>query len=207
MSLYALAKGEDNSSYWYGGDGTATAVYDWGNTIVVTWPLDEGEIATITMTKADDCTILLKLSNNFIEEIVDEIQFDAEAENKAADEVKLADLNGESRSHWQQNGINRTLKVTLDWADSIARGNYCSCWVTIYSGAQEDYAETITPFTFTPLPPIHFALGKKRIAVSRQAQVYAFTILSEGNWTTTPHCGAVSTRQAAVLRTGTTRSR
>ena len=31
---------------------------------------------------------------------------------------------------------------------------------------------------------MHFALGKKNVAANREAQTYAFTILSEGNWST-----------------------
>ncbi len=87
------------------------------------------------------------------------------------------------KTHWQQNGTDRTIEVKLDWADSIARGNYCAFWVTIYPEDQADFAETITPFTFKPAAPMHFALGKKRIAASNNAQAYEFTILSEGEWT------------------------
>ena len=88
------------------------------------------------------------------------------------------------KSYWQKNGLQRKIKADLSWADSIARGNICYWYVTIYGEAQEDYPEAAAPYTFTPQPPMHFALGKKNVAVNKEAQTYAFTILSEGNWST-----------------------
>ena len=87
------------------------------------------------------------------------------------------------KSHWQEHGTNRTVEVTLNWADSIARGATCYFWATTSPELQEDYAESAEPYRFTPQPPMHFALGKKRIAASKSAQAFDFTILSEGNWT------------------------
>ena len=87
------------------------------------------------------------------------------------------------KSHWQEHGTNRTVEVTLNWADSIAIGNSNILWIKIYSETQTDYPESAVPYTFTPQPPMHFALGKKRIAASKSAQAYEFTILSEGDWT------------------------
>ncbi len=88
------------------------------------------------------------------------------------------------KDYWQKNGFQRELKTSLSWSDSIARGNICMSYITIYGEAQEDYWEYGPFYYFTLQPPMHFALGKKNVVANKEAQTYAFTILSEGNWST-----------------------
>jgi len=88
------------------------------------------------------------------------------------------------KDYWQKNGFQRELKTSLSWSDSIARGNICYWYVTAYGEAQEDYWEYGPFYYFTLQPPMHFALGKKNVVANKEAQTYAFTILSEGNWST-----------------------
>lgn len=89
------------------------------------------------------------------------------------------------KSYWQRNGFQRRITSWLEWSDAVARGNFCYAGATLYSEAQEDYAEMSASYTFTPQPPMHFALGKKNVVANKEAQTYAFTILSEGNWSAT----------------------
>ncbi|MBR0316875.1 MAG: leukocidin family pore-forming toxin [Synergistaceae bacterium] len=86
------------------------------------------------------------------------------------------------KSYWQKNGFQRNMTVGLEWSDAIARGNINLCWATIYSQSQVDYPETVTPFKFTPKPPMHLALSKTTIDVNNELQTAEFTLLSEGNW-------------------------
>ena len=72
----------------------------------------------------------------------------------------------------------------LVWSDAIAQGNICAYWVTVREEKQEDYPDFTSQYAFTLQPPMHFALGKKNVVANKEAQTYAFTILSEGNWST-----------------------
>ena len=88
------------------------------------------------------------------------------------------------KAYWQKNGFQRKMITQLVWSDAIARGNICISYITVYEEKQEDYPEWSPQYAFTLQPPMHFALGKKNVVANKEAQTYAFTILSEGNWST-----------------------